>query len=114
MNKGRWASIRLVARRFWSAVDVSVILVSLALERNHSTQSTSPSEAGLLAEGTVRQIARQAFSREDFDQRQPKPSGTPGRKTYGQVKYKSQLALRPVELPRTPRDYSGGPPEIER
>ena len=55
MNKGRWASIRLVARRsVCSAVDVSSHFGVLALERNNSTQFTPASKAGLLVEGTVR------------------------------------------------------------
>src|SRR6201987_711604 len=54
MNKGRWVSIRLVARRsVCSAVDVSLILVSLPW-RNNSAQFTPASKAGLLVEGTVR------------------------------------------------------------
>src|SRR5579863_2993893 len=88
MNKGRWASIRPVARRsVCSAVDVSVILVVLALQCNNSSQFTPASTAGLLVERTVRKNCTACL-----EPRGPQPygsrnaAGTPGRGTSGQVK----------------------------
>src|SRR5579862_1777174 len=55
MNKGRWASIRLVARRsVCSAVDVSVILVSLRWSAIIRLNLRRRLGAGLLVKGTVR------------------------------------------------------------
>src|SRR5215469_8361950 len=55
MNKGRWTSIRLVARRsVCSAVDVSVILVSLPWSAIRRLNLRRRPKAGLLVEGTVR------------------------------------------------------------
>src|ERR1700751_2785642 len=115
MNKGRWASILLVARRsMCSAVDFSVILVVLALERNNSTQFTPASKAGLLVEGTVRKNWTVCL-----DPRGLRPKAADKRLVLrgvghlGRRKYKSHLAVRPVEVPRTLRDYSSGFPEFE-
>ena len=94
MNKGRWASIRLVARRsVCPAVDVSVILVSL------------PWSA--ITKLNLRRRPKQVYwSSEQF--------GKIGRHAQmGRRKYKSLLAVRPVEVPRTLRDYSSGSPEFE-
>src|SRR5215472_11051253 len=112
MNKGRWASIRLVARRsMCSAVDVSVILVSLPRSEITRLNLRPVSEAGLLVEGTVRKNWTACLEPRGL---RPKAAekrlvlqgvGHMGRRTY-----KSHLALRPVEVPRTLRDdFSGSP-----
>src|SRR6267143_4379056 len=115
MNKGRWASIRLVARRsVCSPVDVSVILVSLPWKRNNSAQYTPASKAGLLVEGTVRKNWTACLEPRGL---RPKASEKrlvlQGVGHMGRRKYKSHLAVRPVEGPRTLRDYSSGSPEFE-
>src|SRR5215471_15444080 len=73
MNKGRRASIRLVARRsVCSALDGSVILVSLpssAITRLNLRQG--PKQVYWSRE-QFGKIGRHALSREDFGQRQPK------------------------------------------
>src|SRR5215475_4872861 len=113
MNNGIWALIRLVARSVGPTVDVSVILVSSPFERNElgsiyaggRTRSTGPGNSS-------GEIERRAWSRMEFGHRLPKAIGTPGRGTHGQANYTSYLALRPVEVPRTLRDDSGGSPEF--
>src|ERR1700693_5155500 len=115
MNKGRWASIRLVARRsVCSAVDVSVILVSFPWSAIPRLNLRPASKAGLLVEGTVRKNWTACLEPRGL---RPKAAEKrlvlQGRGTHGQAKYKSHLPVRPVEVPRTLRDYSIGSPEFE-
>src|ERR1700676_5809690 len=81
----------------------------LALGRNNSTQFTPASKAGLLVEGTVRKNWTACLEPRGL---RPKAAEKrlvlQGRGTHGQAKYKSHLAVRPVEVPRTLRDYSIG------
>src|SRR6266436_461890 len=115
MNKGRWASIRLVARRsVCSAVDVSVILVSLPWSAITLLNFTPASKAGLLVEGTVRKNWTACL-----EPRGLRPKAAEKRLVLqgvghmGRRKYKSLLAVRPVAVPPTLRDYSSGSPEFE-
>src|SRR5215468_9557323 len=115
MNKGRWASIRLVARRsMCSAVDVSVILVSLPWSGITRLNLRPPSKAGLLVEGTVRKNWPACLESRGL---RPKAAETrlvlQGVGHMGRREYKSHLAVRPVEGLRTLRDYSSGSPEFE-
>jgi len=115
MNKGRWASIRLVARRsVCSAVDVSVILVSFPWSAITRLNLRPASKAGLLVEGTVRKNWTACLEPRGL---RPKASEKrlvlQGVGHMGRRKYKSHLAVRPVEGPRTLRDYSSGSPEFE-
>src|SRR5215470_14591898 len=87
MNKGRWASIRLVARRsVCSAVDVSVILVSLPWSAITRLNLRRRPKQVYWSREQFGKIGRHALSREDFGQRQRKSAGTPGRGTHGQAK----------------------------
>ena len=115
MNKGRWASIRLVARRsVCSAVDVSVILVSLRWSAITRLNLRRCPKQVYWSREQFGKIGRQALSREDFGQRQTeKRLVLLGVGHLGRRKYKSHLAVRPVEVPRTLRDYSSGFPEFE-
>src|SRR5262249_41510988 len=116
MNKGRRASIRLVARRsVCSAVDVSVILVSLPWSAITRLNLRPASKACLLVEGTVRKKWTACLEPRGL---RPKAAekrlvlqgvGHMGRRTY-----KWHLAVRPVEVPRTLRDYSSGSPGSRR
>src|SRR6266403_4301499 len=73
MNKGRWASIRLVARRsVCSAVDVSVILVSLPWSAITSLNLRRRPKQVYWSREQFGKIGRHALSREDFGQRHPK------------------------------------------
>src|SRR5260370_37925156 len=106
MNKGRWASIRLVARRsVCSAVDVSVILVSLPW--------------GAITRLNLRRRPKEVYwSREQFgkiwtaclEPRGLRPKAAEKRLVLqgmghmGRRKDKSLLARRAVEAPRTLRD----------
>src|SRR6266481_2540892 len=144
MNKGRWASIRLVARRsVCSAVDVSVILVSfpwsaitrlnlrpaskvglldagrklsrvIALQGITRLNLRPASKVGLLVEGTVRKNWTACLEPRGL---RPKAAEKrlvlQGVGQMGRRKYKSLLAVRPVEVPPTLRDYSSGSPEFE-
>src|ERR1700739_1329227 len=114
MNKGRWASIRLVARRsVCSAVDVSLILVSLPW-RNNSAQFTPASKAGLLVEGTVRKNWTACLEPRGLRPKAPeKRLVLLGVGHLGRREYKSHLAVRPVEVPRTLRDHFRGSPDVE-
>jgi hypothetical protein len=115
MNKGRWASIRLVVRRsVCSAVDVSVILVSLPWSAITRLNLRRRPKQVYWSREQFGKIGRHALSREDFGQRQPKSDWySRGVGHMGRRKYKSHLAVRPVEVPRTLRDYSSGSPEFE-
>ena len=73
MNKGRWASIRLVARRsVCSAVDVSVILVSLRRSAITRLNLRRRPKQVYWSREQFGKIGRHALSREDLGQRQPK------------------------------------------
>src|SRR5215467_8787557 len=73
MNKGRWTSIRLVARRsVCSAVDVSVILVSLPRSVITPLNVRRRPKQVYWSREQFGKIGRHASSREDFGQRQPK------------------------------------------
>src|ERR1700719_4678998 len=79
MNKGRWAAIRFVARRFvCSAVDVSIISVSLPWSAITRLNLRRRPKQVYWSREQFGKIGRQALSREDFGQRQPKSDGTPG------------------------------------
>src|SRR5215472_11073 len=115
MNKGRWISIRLVARRsVCSEVDVSVILVSLPWSAITRFNLRPAPKAGLLVEGTVGKNSTACL-----EPRGPRPKAAEKRLVLqgvghmGSRKYKSHLAVRPVEDPRTLRHYSSGSPEFE-
>src|SRR6516162_6438135 len=86
MNKGRWVSIRLVARRsVHSAVDVSVILVSLPWRALTQLNLRPASKAGLLVERTVRKNWTACLEPRGIRPRAAeKATGTPGRGTHGQ------------------------------
>src|SRR5215471_19058088 len=109
INPARRAAIRVLASGCFSHFGV------LALERNNSTQFTPASEAGLLVEGTVRKNWTACLEPRGL---RPKAAekrlvlqgvGHMGRRTY-----KWHLAVRPVEVPRTLRDYSSGSPGSRR
>src|ERR1700739_2414630 len=73
MNKGRWASIWLVARRsVCSAVDVSVILVSLPWSAITRLNLRRRPKQVYWSREQFGKIGRHALSREDSGQRQPK------------------------------------------
>src|SRR5882762_11387446 len=76
INPARRAAIRVLGSGCFSHFGV------LAPERNNSAQFTPASKAGLLVEGTVRLVLQ-------------------GVGHMGRRKYKSLLAVRPVEVPRT-------------
>src|SRR3974377_1845248 len=115
MNKGRWASIRLVARRsVCSAVDVCVILVSLPwsaitrvnLRRRPQQVYWSREQSG--------KIGRHALSREDFSQRQPKNDWYSRAWDTWAGEHTSRIwPFDQLKFPRTLRDYSSGSPEFE-
>src|ERR1700719_3386232 len=85
-----------------------------ALERNHSTKFTPPSKAVLVVEGIdLKNWTACLEPRGLRPKAAEKRLVLQGRGTHGQAKYKSHLAVRPVEVPRTLRDYSSGSPEFE-
>src|SRR5215469_4647401 len=115
MNKGRWASIRLVARRsVCSAVDVSVILVSLPWSAITRLNLRRRPRQVYWSREQFGRIARQALRPRGL-----RPKAAEKRLVLqdvghmGRRKYKSHLAVRPVEVPLTLRDYSSGSPEFE-
>ena len=79
---------------------VSVILVSLRLERNNSTQFTPASKAGLLVEGTVRKNWMACLEPRGFGQRQRKNDwysrgvGHMGRRNTSRIWLFDQLKFR--------------------
>src|SRR5262245_66057822 len=113
MNKGRWAPVRLVARRsVCSAVDVSVIWCPCPRAINRLNLRPA-FKAGLLVERTVRKNRTAWRERRGFRpksaERRPVLQGVGH---MGGREYRSNLAVRPVEGPRTLRDYSSGSPEF--
>src|SRR6516162_3853377 len=108
MNKGRWVSIRLVARRsVHSAVDVSVILVSLPWRALTQLNVRPASKAGLLVERTVRKNWTACLEPRGIRPRAAeKRLVLQGVGHMGSREYKSHLAVRPVEGPLTLRHYS--------
>jgi hypothetical protein len=108
INPARRASIRVLGSGCFSHFGV------LALERNKSAQFTPGSKASLLVEGTVRKNGTACL-----EPRGLRPKAAEKRLVLqgvghmGRRKYKSLLAVRPVEVPRTLTDYSSVSPEFE-
>src|SRR5215470_3412671 len=108
INPARRAAIRVLGSGCFSHFGV------LAPERNNSTQFTPASKAGLLVEGTVRKNWTACL-----EPRGLRPKAAEKRLVLqgvghmGRRKYKSHLAVRPVEVPRTLTDHSSGSPEFE-
>jgi hypothetical protein len=101
MNNGRWASIRLVARRsVCSAVDVSVILVSLPWSAITRLNVRRRPKQVYWSREQFGKIGRHALSREDFGQRQPKSDwysrgvGHMGRRNTSRIWLFDQLKFR--------------------
>ena len=108
INPARRAAIRVLGSGCFSHFGV------LALERYNSAQFTPASKAGLLVEGTVRKNWTACL-----EPRGLRPKAAEKRLVLqgvghmGRRRYKSLLAVRPVEVPRTLRDYSSSSPEFE-
>src|SRR6201993_997221 len=108
INPARRAAILVLGSGCFSHFGV------LAMEHNNSAQYTPASKAGLLVEGTVRKNWTACL-----EPRGLRPKAAEKRLVLqgvghmGRRKYKSHLAVRPVEGPRTLRDYSSGSPEFE-
>src|ERR1700758_1291822 len=106
INPARCATMRVLRSGCVSHFSV------LALEHNNSTQFTPASKAGLLVEGTVRKNWTACL-----EPRGLRPKAAEKRLVLqgvghlGRRRYKLHLAVRPVEVPRTLRDYSNGSPE---
>src|SRR5262249_16772446 len=108
INPARRAAIRVLDNGCFSHFGV------LALERNNSTQFTPASNAGLLVEGTVQKNWTAGLKPGGLRPKAAKKRLVlQGVGHMGRREYKSHLAVRPVEVPRTLRDYSGGSPEFE-
>src|SRR6516162_1729850 len=115
MNKGRWTSIRFVARRsVCSAVDVSVILGSLPsgaitrlnLRRRPKQVYWSREQFG--------KIGRLALTREDCGSRQPNSDWySRAWDTWAGENTSRIWPFDQLKFPRTLRDYSSGSPEFE-
>jgi hypothetical protein len=102
------AGTRVLGNQCFRHLDV------LALQRNNSTQFTPPTKAGLLVNRTVRKNWTAYVEPRKFQPRAAERRLVLQQHgTHGQAKCPSCLALRPVVVPRTLRDYSGGSLEIE-
>src|SRR5215469_8299155 len=101
MNKGRWTSIRLVARRsVCSAVDVSVILVSLPWSAIRRLNLRRRPKQVYWSREQFAKIGREALSREDVGQRQAKSDWySRAWDNWAGESTSLHLAVRPVEVP---------------
>src|SRR5215469_16300268 len=114
MNKGRWTSIRLVAlRSVCSAMEVSGILVSLPWSAISRLNLRRRPKQVYWSREQFGKIGREALSREDVGQKQPKNDWySRAWDNWAGESTSLDLAVRPVEVPRTLRNYSSGSPEF--
>src|SRR5579862_2818569 len=100
IDPARRAAIRVLGSGCFSHFGV------LALERNNSTQFTPASRSRSTGQGNSSEsLEGRPRAAKTSAKGSRKETGTPGRGPPGQAEVQSHLALRPVEVQWTLRDY---------